>query len=216
MEEKLFILLETKSFDSLSEEERLFVLSQMSEQEYIEQYNIIGLSKKIIDDELSVITPDKQLLTSILETEEKQNFFIGLLQYKVSLPRVAAVFLITFFSYHLVVSHIYEPKSTETIIVNNTDTIYKIKEVFSTDTVYLTEYKTKIIKPDCKNKKAVIAEAKPEQKISEQQYEYYKQKVLYDLKNNKIRRGKSASKLSNKLTESAMLNEDNTFVRGQE
>lgn len=210
MEEKILLLLEKKSFSELTEQEKSFVLSHISKQEYIDYFNILDISKSVISEDVLHNYSDKEMFNKIINSEKKQRFFVELFNYKISLLNVVAIFFVIFFAYHLVISHIYETKKTvEKIIVNNTDTIYKTKKIYKTDTIYLTKYKSKVIKSECSDN---IAAFNPKKEISKKQFEYYKQKLLFDLKNRKNVIGKNASKLSKKTNTYSTSSMDNIFV----
>ena len=209
MDEKLLQLLETKSFSQLTADEKQFVLQNITEQEYNEQHSIFAISSEIIDEEIAAIAIDTQIFDNVLKAGRTSSF----LYYKVSLIKVAAVFLVAMVSYHLVMAHIYSTNEQEPLIVHNTDTIYKVEKIYNTDTVYLTEYKTKIVKKDCNKSTPKIAQSNLESQISKEKFEYYKKKIAYDLKNNKARRkGKSLSNQTNMFRDTLFPVEDNVFV----
>ncbi len=209
MDEKLLHLLETKNFSQLTANEKQFVLQIITEQEYNEQHNILLISSEIIDEDIMTIPIDKQLLYKVL----KQNKITSIINYKVSLIKIAAVFLVAMVSYHIVMAHIYNSNQQEPLVVHNTDTIYKIEKVYNTDTVYLTKYKTKIVKKDCDKLIPKIAQSTFDTQISKEKFEYYKKKIAYDLQNNKThRKGKSLSNQTNIFRDTLFPVEDNVFV----
>ncbi len=209
MDEKLLQLLETKSFLQLTADEKQFVLQNITEDEYNEQHSIISISSEIIGEEIAAIAIDTQVFDNLLKQGKTSSVF----DYKVSLIKVAAVFLVTMVSYHLVMAHIYNTNKQEPLIVHNTDTIYKVEKIYNTDTVYLTKYKTKFIKKDCNKSTLKIAQSTLESQISKEKFEYYKKKIAYDLQNNKNRRkGKSLSNQTNIFKDTLFPVEDNVFV----
>jgi len=209
MDEKLLHLLETKNFSQLTADEKQFVLKQITEQEYNEQHSILSISSEIIDEEISAIPVDTQMFDNVIKAGKTNSIF----EYKVSVIKVAAVFLVAMISYHLVMAHIYSTNKQEPLIVHNTDTIYKVEKIYNTDTVYLTEYKTKIVKKDCNKSTPKIAQSNLKSNISKEKFEYYKKKIAYDLQNNKARRkGKSLSKQTNIFRDTLFPVEDNIFV----
>jgi len=209
MDEKLLQLLETKSFLQLTTDEKQFVLQNITEDEYTEQHSVLSISSEIIDEEILSIPLDKQMFDEVLKQAKASSVF----DYKVSIIKVAAVFLVAMVSYHLVMSHIYSTNEQEPLIVHNTDTIYKVEKIYNTDTVYLTEYKTKFIKKDCDKSTPKIAQSNIESQISKEKFEYYKKKIAYDLQNNKARRkGKSLSNQTNIFRDTIFPVEDNVFV----
>jgi len=209
MDEKLLQLLETKNFLQLTADEKQFVLQNITEQEYNNQHSVLAISSEIINEEIDAISIDTQMFDEVLEQAKASSVF----DYKVSLIKVAAVFLVAMVSYHLVMAHIYSTNEQEPLIVHNTDTIYKVEKIYNTDTVYLTEYKTKFIKKDCDKSTAKIAQSTLESQISKEKFEYYKKKITYDLQNNKAhRKGKSLSNQTSIFRDTLFPVKDNVFV----
>lgn len=209
MDEKLLILLGTKSFFQLSDEETKFVLQNITEKEYTAQHSVLCISSEIIDEDLAEISIDTKMYNKLINT----NNVTSILEYKVSLIKVAAIFLVAFVSYHLVIAHIYSPEEQVPLYVHSTDTVFKIEKVYNTDTVFLTEYKTRIVKQNCDKVAPKIAQSTLESQISKEEFEFYKKKIAYDLQQNKRRRkGKSLSRQTNIFNDTISPIEDNTFI----
>ncbi|MDX2361647.1 MAG: hypothetical protein QNK23_12640 [Crocinitomicaceae bacterium] len=124
-QEMLMELIESKSFESLTEEEKGFVLEHMSEEEFNLQRKIL-LETKAMDDDvvpLPLIIPNK-----------KRGIVIPLYQ---AIGGIAAAVLLSFF---LLRTETTIEIPGEQLIVAQTDTVYVDKVIVDTIIEYRTEF----------------------------------------------------------------------------
>ena len=155
MDEKIFELLETKDFTSLSKNEQDLVLQSMTVDEYVASRLSITESIQELDNEIKQTAYDEELLEKLNEkTRKKSYFFYFLIDTKVSLLKVAAIFILFVLGYTFLL--INQLSKNEVIISNQSlkmDTVFitKIKTLKKTDTVFITKTKRVIVESKRKN-----------------------------------------------------------------
>lgn len=180
MKNRLTELIEEKSFAELSVEERDFVLSQLSEQEYTEKHQLISDVKKELKSEASELSANDSIrLNALAALRAKQATEIpientkkssGFFAFKIPLwSAVAAVFLIFILSTPVFIdSQFKENRSAE--LMASVDTVYIDKIIRDTieiikpaDTVVKTIYVTNKVdfSKEIANKEIEIKKEKP-------------------------------------------------------
>lgn len=126
--ERVYELLEQSDFKELSDEDRIYVLSEMSEKEYI---NLRGTIKTTESFFLSSKEPNlnDSLLTSLLDTTHKPNIFLRILNQPVKIYQLAASILLilgiyTIKQYSDLPGKNSELPESDTIYVQKTDSVY--------------------------------------------------------------------------------------------
>jgi hypothetical protein len=133
MDEKIFELLEAKDFTELSKNEQDLVLQHMSLEDYTAARFSILNGIHTFDNEIKHTTYDNDLLEELNKKTRKKAGFIYLLSNtKVSLLKIAAIFIFFLLGYTFVLLNILNTKTQ-----NISDKLIK------TDTVYITETKIK-------------------------------------------------------------------------
>ncbi len=102
---ELQYLLTEKSFEELSTEEREFILSEMTGQEYEMQRMIIGKSSELMNKEATMLTPLPPSTSLLKALKDKQvvhaapasSKIFAFLNYKVSAWQAVAASLLLFF-----------------------------------------------------------------------------------------------------------------------
>jgi len=128
-QEKLQALLESKAFETLSDDERVFVLNHLSKEEYILQRTILIESKQLHD----AYEPRPLLLN-----DKKRGVVIPLYQ---AIGGIAAAVIISFFIFRSETTIVLPEEET---ILAQTDTIYVDKMLIDT----VVEYRTKYLERD--------------------------------------------------------------------
>jgi hypothetical protein len=126
--EQVFVLLEQFDFKALPEPDRLFVLSEMSEEEYSEMRNTIKDTEIFF---LNSNEPDlnEKLFSSIIQTNYKPNILIKILNQPVKLYQFAAcialiIVLFTLKQYSDLPDKTSAIPPKDTIFIQKTDTVY--------------------------------------------------------------------------------------------
>jgi len=160
MQLELQELLASKAFDQLNEEERSFVLQQLSEQEYRAQYRVVTESRALFQTESARIVPlpptaalaalKQQQAPPVSNTSPVQPIARPKLwQYPVPLWQAAAACLFFVLSYGML-SYNNNTKTTRTeiaTVIRDTIFVDKIKAVFRpADTIVKVIYDTLYIK----------------------------------------------------------------------
>lgn len=143
MEEKLVDLLEQKSFDELTNEERDFVLKHLSKEEYQLQHTVFCQLPHLE-------TPTLTVQPLVIE-KEKKALVVPLWQVIAGAACLILAFVLFYPKNEIVQTADTKPmkKDVDTLYVQRVDTIYlpsekrKNKIVYRTDTIHVTEYRTK-------------------------------------------------------------------------
>lgn len=143
MEEKLVDLLEQKSFDKLTNAEREFVLKHLSEEEYRMQHTVFCQLPNLE-------TPPLTVQPLVIE-KEKKALVVPLWQVIAGAACLILAFVLAYPKNEIVEIANSKPvkKDIDTMYVQRVDTIYlpsgkgKNKIIYRTDTVHVTEYRTK-------------------------------------------------------------------------
>jgi hypothetical protein len=143
MEEKLVDLLEQKSFDELTNEERVFVLKHLSEEEYRMQHTVFCQLPHL---EIPPLT-----VQPLVIEKEKKALVVPLWQVLAGAACLIIAFVLAYPKNESVEVANSKPvkKEIDTLYVQRVDTVYlssekgKNKVVYRTDTVHITEYRTK-------------------------------------------------------------------------
>lgn len=130
-------LIESKSFDELSNSEKLFVLKEMSKESYTQQYNIISNAKKGYKVEFNQTEFDADFITKLNEAnkKEKERF---VLPFWLSRPIPAYSIALTCLVFVLLI-FTFEPKTTEVIVYKNSAPKIIYNTILQKDTIYLAE-----------------------------------------------------------------------------
>jgi hypothetical protein len=128
-QERLQTLLESKAFKALSDDERAFVLTHLSMEEYMLQHTILFESKELHD----AYEPRALMLN-----EKKRGVVIPLYQ---AIAGVAAAVIISFFIFRSETTTVLPEEKT---ILAQTDTVYVDKMLIDT----VVEYRTRYIERD--------------------------------------------------------------------
>ena len=150
MDYRLTELLEKKSFEELSEEEKSFVLTHLSETEYRQQHQLISEVKSDIKEEAKLLKANDQIRVNALEAlslkhQEKDAKTIPLwLNYKIPLwTAVAALLLIFILTTPLLFNtKMSESAPNEQLVMRDTVYIEKIVN----DTIEITQPADTVIK----------------------------------------------------------------------
>ncbi len=162
MDNRVTELIEQKSFTELSVEERNFVLSQISEQEYIEKHQLILEIKKDLKSEASQLKVNDSIRLDALialrakhaaiGSAETTKSRIGFFTFKIPLwTAVAAVFMIFILTTPLFIDSQFKDNKANDLVAS-IDTVYIDKVIRDTiaimkpaDTVVKTVYKTIVV-----------------------------------------------------------------------
>ncbi|MFI5204164.1 MAG: hypothetical protein ACHQF2_06685 [Flavobacteriales bacterium] len=139
-------LIESKSFDELSNEEKTIVLSEITEDEYTNRKSVVYNTRLFLSTEVNRMQPAdkiKQRAMAMLmerKNNEKKSLLSMIFQYKIPafIPAAAAVLLLIMLPFAF-----NSEKKTE-YIASVTDTIQKT--VYKTDTVILEKEVVKEVK----------------------------------------------------------------------
>ncbi len=135
MNEYILELIENKEYNELNNNELVIVLEHISTNEYkLMRKNILALTK-VFNEEIESIEIDSSILDKV--TKEK-NGFIRLMNTKVTLIKVAAIFIFVLFGYTLLLVSTVKNSNTQTIL-SKIDTIYKTEWIKNTDTVFIVK-----------------------------------------------------------------------------
>ena len=132
--EKAYDLLEQFEFTELSEEEKLDILSVMTESQYNEMRKTIYDMKVVLDKDIEPLTGVPGILRYTARSK-----FLRFIQYPVQLYQVAASIALILLTYFIIQKT--DQNSTSNILASN-DTVF----VYQTDTVFTTVYDTVRIK----------------------------------------------------------------------
>ena len=145
MDEKIFELLESKDFNELNQNEQDLVLQLMSSEDYTaSRLSVLGGIQEF-DNEIKHTAYDSDLLKELHEeTRKKAGFIYFLINTRISLLKIAAVFIFLLFGYTYLLLNMLNSK--EPIISDKsimTDTVYitQTKTLEKTDTVFITKTK---------------------------------------------------------------------------
>ena len=145
MDEKIFELLESKDFNELNQNEQDLVLQHMSSEDYTaSRLSVLGGIQEF-DNEIKHTAYDSDLLKELHEkTRKKAGFIYFLINTRISLLKIAAVFIFLLFGYTFLLLNMLNSK--EPIISDNSikmDTVYitQTKTLKKTDTVFITKTK---------------------------------------------------------------------------
>jgi len=135
---------ENFAFDQLSSDKRAMVISEMSEEEYMELYDTLSSVKGFLVAEQADLEPDEssiKILKERIDEKNKPTFLAGIFAFKIpAYQAVAACFLMMLGTYFL--SGNEEP---QTVVVEKEVPIYEVVR----DTVFrevpIVEYVTKTI-----------------------------------------------------------------------
>ena len=130
MNNRLTELIEQKSFNELSKQEKRFVLNDITEQEYKEKYQLIYEVKRELKLEASVLKVNDSIRVSAIEAlllkqkEKKPGVFIRFTRFKVPLwTAVAALFLIFILSTPILINTELK-NDTKNNLLASIDTVY--------------------------------------------------------------------------------------------
>ena len=150
-------LLTEKSFEELSTEEREFVLSEMTEQEYEMQRMILGKSSELMNKEAAMLTPLPPSTSLLKALKEKQvvhatppsSKISAFFNYKVSAWQAVAASLLLFFMVQTILKGYTGNEHSERPLLAVNDTVYvdkyitEIREVEKpADTIVKVVYNT--------------------------------------------------------------------------
>lgn len=126
--ERVYELLEQFDFKELSDEDRIFVMSEMSEEEYINLRQTLKTTEAFFS---SSKEPDlnESLLTSLINIKHKPNIIIKILNQPVKLYQLAASVILILAIYTVKQYSDLPGKNSElpkndTIYIQKTDTVY--------------------------------------------------------------------------------------------
>jgi len=128
--EKAYDLLEQFDFTELSEEEKLDILSVMTESQYNEMRKTIHDMKVVLDKDIEPLTG----VNGISRYTAKSKF-LRFIQYPVQLYQVAASIALILLTYFIIQK---TDQNSITRVLANNDTVF----VYQMDTVYTTVYDT--------------------------------------------------------------------------
>jgi hypothetical protein len=126
--ERVYELIEQFEFTELSENDRTYVMSVMS----VNEYNALRFTLKTTE---SVFNKSEELdlnesvYESIIKIHNKRNFFVKLMTLPVQLYKVAAILMILIGLYSYI--HSFSPNYNQSLRLTN-DTVF----VYKTDTLY--------------------------------------------------------------------------------
>jgi hypothetical protein len=135
---------ENFAFDQLNSDKRAMVISEMSEEEYMELYDTLSSIKGFLVAEQADLEPDEssfEILKERLDEKKKPVFLAGIFALRIpAYQAVAACFLMMLCTYFL-----FGNKETQTVVVEKEVPIYEMVR----DTVFrevpVVEYVTKTI-----------------------------------------------------------------------
>jgi len=145
MDEKIFELLESKDFTELSQDEQNLVLQHMSSEDYTASRLSVLAGMQEFDNMINQSDYDPDLLEELHEkTHKKAGLIYFLLNTRISLLKIAAIFIFFLLGYTFLLLNILS--NNEQLISDNsikTDTIYitQTKTLKNTDTVFITKTK---------------------------------------------------------------------------
>lgn len=157
MEEKLVDLLEQKSFDELTNEEHVFVLKHLSEEEYRMQHTVFCQLANLETPQLTV--------QPLVIKAEKKAIVVPLWQVLAGAACLILAFILAYPKDEVVefADSKRVKKEIDTLYVQRVDTIYipsekeKNKVVYRTDTVHITEYRTKEVSVNTPENNVVVS-----------------------------------------------------------
>jgi hypothetical protein len=128
--EIIYQLIEQFDFNELSAEDKLFVLSHLSESEYQNMRETIKDSKKYFTDNPEMM-PDASIYKSLTRADKHKNVVVRTLNYSMQLYKVAVTILIilgiTFLLFYKSNPGLYKQMLVhDTIYINKTDTVYSL------------------------------------------------------------------------------------------
>lgn len=139
-------LIESKSFNALSNEEKTLVLSELTEEEYNVRKSMIDHTRLFLTSEVNNMQPDDHIKNRAIallkerKANEKKPLLYMIIQYKIPafIPAAAAVVLL------FMLPFAFNSESKIEYIVSATDTIHKT--VYKTDTIVLEKEVIKEVK----------------------------------------------------------------------
>ena len=145
MDEKIFELLESKDFSELSQTEQDLILQHMSPEDYTRSRLSILNGIQEFDNAINQTGYDNDLLEELHKhTGQKAGFIYFLKNTKISLLKIAAVFIVFLLGYTLFLVNMFNHKEQGLATTSiKTDTIYltRTKTLKTTDTVFITRIK---------------------------------------------------------------------------
>jgi hypothetical protein len=126
--ERVYELLEQFDFKELSEEDRSYVMSEMSEKEYNNLRNTLKTTEAFFSSSVEPIL-NNSLLTTLTNTKHKPNVVVRILNQPVKLYQLAASILLilaiyTFKQYSDLPGKNSALPKNDTIFIQKTDTVY--------------------------------------------------------------------------------------------
>lgn len=127
-------LIETKSFEELTPEERKFVLEKFSELEYTIQAELIGKSRKLFQEEKGQMIPNPNILESLQEFNKRnkqKSVWVSIVSWQIPAYQVAIAAIVLFVFFLPLWKNEVAPPLKKEVVVYQTihDTIQVIKEV---------------------------------------------------------------------------------------
>ncbi len=189
MNELIYSLLESKAYSELTNNELKMVSEHLTSEDYeIARLDILAL-KEVIDNEINEIEVDNSILLHLNENlNKKLGIFSRFLSAKVSLFKVAAIFIFVIFGYTLILLNLTEGNNSNGTIVKSTiDTIFQTKFITSIDTVFILKGEKQIVKPIItEGKSEIIATNSINQKDKPNLKNAYANQALAKIRDSKL------------------------------
>lgn len=136
MNEHIFDILNQKDFHELNPKEKSLVNQYYDEEAYSDMRLNILAGVSVLNQEMDALRPDAAILSQLLEEKpSKLGFLFYIRNKKVSLLKIAAIFLFLIGMQFIFILKFAEEKSQASTITI-TDTIFQIQKVHHYDTVY--------------------------------------------------------------------------------